>query len=53
VVVLLVWVYYSAIIVFLGAELTQVWAKYSGLRITPDEHARPEQPKQKAPAHAN
>ena len=51
VVVLLVWVYYSAVILFLGAELTQVWAKYSGYKITPDEHARPESAKQKTPAH--
>ncbi len=50
-IVLLVWVYYSAIILFFGAELTQVWAKRAGLNIQPDEHARPEQPKQKAPAH--
>jgi membrane protein len=51
VVVLLVWVYYSAVIVFFGAELTQVWAKRTGHRITPDEHARPETPKSKQPAH--
>ena len=51
VVVLLVWVYYSAVILFLGAELTQVWAKYSGLRIEPDKHAQPETAKQKTPAH--
>ena len=51
VVVLLVWVYYSAVIVFLGAELTQVWAKYSGYRIEPDSHAQPETAKQKTPAH--
>ena len=50
-IVLLVWVYYSAIIVFFGAELTQVWAKRAGLKIRPDKHARPEQPKKKAPAH--
>ena len=50
-IVLLVWVYYSAIIVFFGAELTQVWAKRAGIRIRPDKHARPEQPKQKEPAH--
>jgi len=37
--VLLVWVYYSAIILFIGAEFTQVWAKRQGRTITPDEHA--------------
>ena len=40
VVVLLVWVYYSAIIVFLGAEVTQVWAKRKGYRIVPSQHAQ-------------
>ena len=52
VVVLLGWVYYAAVIVFFGAELTQVWAKHSGLRIRPDKHAQPESPKLKRPAHA-
>lgn len=37
--VLLVWVYYSAIIVFLGAEFTQVWAREHGEGIRPDEGA--------------
>lgn len=49
-IVLLVWVYYSAVIVFFGAELTQIWAKYSGYRIRPDKHARRERPKQKQAA---
>ena len=40
IVVLLVWVYYSAIIVFLGAEFTQVWAKNYGHTIVPDKHAQ-------------
>lgn len=40
VVVLLVWVYYSAIILFFGAELTQVWARHSGYVIKPDKHAK-------------
>ena len=38
---LLVWVYYSSLIVFVGAELTQVIASREGLAIEPDEHARP------------
>jgi membrane protein len=37
--VLLVWVYYSCLILFIGAEFTQVWAKRSGKPIEPDEHA--------------
>ena len=36
---LLVWVYYSAMIVFLGAEFTQVWAQRRGAGIEPDEDA--------------
>ena len=37
-VVLLVWVYYSALILFFGAELTQAWAtRYGG--VTPQPHA--------------
>jgi membrane protein len=38
-VALLVWVYYSALIVFLGAELTQAIARRSGRRIEPEAHA--------------
>jgi membrane protein len=38
-VALLVWVYYSAQIVFLGAEFTQVYARRSGRRIEPSDHA--------------
>ena len=49
-VVLLVWVYYSSIILFLGAEMTQVYAKQAGHRITPSKHARPETPPNKRPA---
>jgi membrane protein len=40
VVLLLVWAYYSGIILLFGAEFTQVWARHSGRRIMPDEHAR-------------
>jgi membrane protein len=32
---LLVWIYYSAIILFLGAEFTQAWARGKGRGITP------------------
>ncbi len=38
-VVLLIWVYYSAQIVFFGAELTQVYARRHGSRIRPGTHA--------------
>jgi membrane protein len=41
VVALVVWVYYSAQILFFGAELTQVYARRFGLRITPTKNAVP------------
>ena len=40
-VVLLVWVYYSAQLVFFGAEFTQVYARRSGRYIEPSPHAEP------------
>lgn len=41
VVVITVWVYYSAQILFLGAEFTQVYAQRYGSRIEPDDNAVP------------
>lgn len=38
-VVLLVWIYYSALICFFGAEFTQVFARRYGSRIRPKPHA--------------
>lgn len=38
-VVVLVWVYYSAQILFFGAEFTQIYAKKYGSQIVPNEHA--------------
>lgn len=38
-IVILAWVYYSAQILFFGAEFTQVYARRYGSRIEPDEHA--------------
>ena len=38
-VIILAWVYYSAQILFFGAEFTQVYARKYGSRIVPDEHA--------------
>ncbi len=38
-VVLLVWIYYSSAILFLGAEITQVFARRYGSGIRPSEHA--------------
>jgi membrane protein len=37
--VILIWVYYSSVIVFLGAEFTQVWAQSSGRPIEPSPGA--------------
>lgn len=40
-VVILVWVYYSAQILFFGAEFTQVYATRYGSKIVPDKYAIP------------
>lgn len=37
--IILVWVYYSAAILLLGAEFTQIWARHRGTGIAPDAHA--------------
>jgi membrane protein len=37
--VLLVWIYYAAVIVLLGAEFTQAWIKMHGREIEPEEGA--------------
>ncbi len=49
IVLLLVWAYYSGIILLFGAEFTQVWAGRSGRRIVPDEHAQSAQADAGAP----
>jgi membrane protein len=40
-VLVLLWVYYSSLILFLGAEFTQVYAKATGSRIVPADYAVP------------
>jgi membrane protein len=35
----MVWIYYSAQILFLGAEFTQVYARRHGSHIRPSRHA--------------
>jgi membrane protein len=40
-VALLIWVYYSAQILFFGAEFTKVYANRYGARIVPDSSAEP------------
>jgi membrane protein len=39
--VLLLWVYYSALILLFGAEFTQVYARRTGSWAVPSPHARP------------
>jgi hypothetical protein len=43
VVLTLVWVYYASLILFFGAEFTQVYATQRGSKIQPDETAEPVQ----------
>jgi membrane protein len=58
--VLLVWIYYAAVILLLGAEFTQQWAKQHGRSIEPEEGAVKiiereevvEEGKPREPAHA-
>ncbi|MFO0588489.1 MAG: YihY/virulence factor BrkB family protein [Polyangiaceae bacterium] len=38
--VVLLWVYYSSLILFIGAELTQAFVTQMGHPLAPDEHAR-------------
>jgi len=56
-VVLLLWIYYSAQILFFGAEFTKVFATRRGSKIVPNEDAEPLSPEARAdqglaPAHA-
>ncbi len=41
---ILVWVYYSSVILFFGAEITRAYVKYAGHKLTPKPHSefRPE-----------
>ncbi len=41
IVIVLVWIYYSALIFFIGAELTQVYARRFGSRVVPASNAEP------------
>ena len=38
-IVILVWVYYTAAILYFGAEFTQVYAEYKGVKIAPADYA--------------
>lgn len=35
----LVWIYYTSVIMFLGAQFTQVWVRHRGKQIVPTKHA--------------
>lgn len=39
VIILMLWVYYSSVILYLGAEITQAWVKTRGRRIHPNRYA--------------
>jgi membrane protein len=52
-VIILMWIYYASVIVFLGAELTQVVTRQSGVKVRPTENAMPQQPQAATPAPAN
>ena len=39
VIIIMVWVYYSAVILYLGAEFTKVYAKFHGGKIYPNSYA--------------
>lgn len=49
---IMLWVYYSAFILFFGAEFTKVWSIRHGYRVAPDEHAEPMDPSTAAIATA-
>src|SRR3954471_24646923 len=48
VVLILLWVYYASIIIFLGAEFTQVYAKARGHKTEPRKYAVPVTPEERA-----
>jgi membrane protein len=37
--ILLVWIYYSSITLFIGAEFTQTYLRWRGVRVHPEKHA--------------
>jgi membrane protein len=48
IVILITWVYYSAQILYFGAEFTQVYATTQGTRVAPTENAEPTSPQDRA-----
>ena len=49
---LLVWIYYSSMILLFGAEFTQVWANQRGAGVTPERGAVRASPKPPEPLPA-
>jgi membrane protein len=47
-IVLVIWVYYAAEILFMGAEFTQVYARWHGAKIQPNDQALPAREKTRA-----
>src|SRR5205085_7301731 len=41
VIIILMWVYYASVILFFGAEFTQVYAKETGAKVVPSKYAVP------------
>lgn len=39
IIILLTWIYYTSIIIYIGAEFTKAWANKMGSKIYPDEYA--------------
>jgi len=48
IIIIMVWVYYSSIILYFGAECTKVYANFYGTRILPNEYAEWVQTEEKA-----
>jgi membrane protein len=48
VIVILLWIYYSSVILFMGAEFTQAYATVKGIKLRTSEYAVPATPEQRA-----
>jgi hypothetical protein len=48
VVIILLWIYYSSVILFMGAEFTQAYATKKGIQLKPSEYAVPVTPEARA-----
>jgi membrane protein len=48
VVIVLLWIYYSSLILLFGAEFTQIYAEKKGLPLQPSEYAEPVTPEDRA-----